>query len=85
MAFSPASPTLRCRNSEGAPTVTSAECAARSPIERRFHFSAVALVTHSVSASAAGEGDKISRSPSSLRSSASSTSSGLVAVASGSK
>src|SRR5262245_14401777 len=60
---SPGKPSGRVRKADGAANLTSAECAARSPIVFRFHAAAVVLVTLTVSVSDAGDGVRIDRSP----------------------
>ena len=72
-ALSPGSPSVRFRNSDGAPNFTSGECAARSAMVLRFHFCAVGWLTARCPVSSAGDGVRIDRSPGSARSSASST------------
>ena len=78
-SLSPTRPVTRVWNSDGAPTLTSGECLARSAMDLRFHFCAVASVTARVSLSSAGDGYRIDRSPGSALSSPSSTASGVVA------
>ena len=79
-AFSPGMPSVRFRNSDGAPNFTSGECAARSAMLLRFHFFAVSELTATVSLSSAGDGFRIDRSPGSARNSASRTASGVVTL-----
>ena len=81
----PGSPDGRFSNAEGAPKLTSGECAAKSAIVCRFQSLAVPLVTVTVSVSEAGDGVRIDRSPGSFLYSSNSTASSIVAVDSGAK
>src|SRR6516162_10800737 len=59
----PGRPDGRFSNAEGAPNLTSGECAARSAIVLRFHALAVSPVTVTGSGWNAGDGVRIDRSP----------------------
>src|ERR1700744_232328 len=83
--FRPGRPEGRAWKSEGAPNLTSPECAARSAIVLRFHDVAVPLVTVTVSVSDAGDGVRIERSPGNCLYSSNSTASSMVAFELGAK
>src|SRR6516164_10975528 len=81
----PGRPDGRFSNAEGAPNLTSGECAAKSAIVLKFQAPAVPPVTVTVSVSDAGDGVRIDRSPGSFLYSSNSTSSSMVAGESGAK